>query len=108
MTNYAEERAVRGTPAGGLAFQATLDPAAVAAAAVVHEAFAVPGVIDGDVITDFLEPAETANVAVARCRVSADDQVTITFVGGTGGGDPASGVWTFYVRRPSAPGPGVS
>lgn len=106
MTNYLKERAVHGTPAGGLVFTETLDPAAVGAGAVAHEAFVVTGVITGDIVTA-IETAETADVAIAHARVSDNDEVTVTFIGGTTGGNPASAPWTFHIQR-SAPGPGLS
>lgn len=102
--NYAQNRAVKGTP-DPLSFSATIDPAAVGIGAVVHEAFTVNGVLPGDIVLGFDFP-QTADVAICNARVSAANQVTLTFTGGTAGGNPASGTLTVYIARPGQPGPG--
>ncbi|MCP4878327.1 MAG: hypothetical protein GY896_22975 [Gammaproteobacteria bacterium] len=107
MGNYAENRKVMGLLSGGLSFSAVVNPAAIAAGAVAHEAFTVDGIKDGDIVIGFVAN-ETANVAIAYARVSDNDEITVTFMGGVGGGDPAISTWTFYVIRPEQPGPGLS
>lgn len=105
--NFVENRAVKGLYAGGIKFSATIDLPAIAAGAVTHSAETVAGVRVGDIILA-AEMNETANVGLCHCAVTDNNEVTVSMIGGTGGGNPASGTFTFYVLRPGQPGPGLS
>lgn len=56
----------------------TLSPASVAANTSAEQTFALPGVLVGDMVT-VNKPTAQAGLSIAGVRVSATDQVAITF-----------------------------
>ncbi len=115
MTNYAEDREVRGRQISAfeiLAFTATLSPASVAANTTTVRALTFTGVLAGDIPLSIVKPTEQAGLAIAGLRVSADDTVQAVFVNPTAGAivPTASEVYVLTVRRTlsEAVGPGLS
>lgn len=80
----------------------TLDPAAIPANSTAEQTFAAPGVVVGDALLS-VNPtiALPANVAVVAYRVSAADQIAITFANvGAAASDPQSATFLVSVFRP--------
>lgn len=84
-----------------LLLTASLSPASVGANTSAEQTFALPGVLVGDHIT-VNKPTAQAGLSIAGVRVSATDQVAITFGNHTGGGitPTASELYRFAVMRP--------
>ena len=114
MTNYAEERTVRGCTIAGFAlleFRATLSPAIVATVTCAAESAAVPGVLLGDIPISVVKATEQAGLGLAGFRVSADDVVEINFCNPTAAGitPTAAELYVFTVLRAGTEvGPGLS
>lgn len=114
MTNYAEQRTVRGRTIAGFAlleFRATLSPAQVATITCAAESAAVPGVLVGDIVVSVIKPTEQAGLGLAGFRVSADDVVEINFCNPTASGITpiAAEEYIFTVLRAGTEvGPGLS
>jgi hypothetical protein len=84
-----------------LLLTATLSPAAVGANTTAEQTFTLTGVLVGDMIT-VNKPSAQAGLSIAGVRVSATDQVAITFGNHTGGSltPTASQMYRFIVLRP--------
>ncbi len=80
-------------------YRATLTPASVATITTAEQLFTVTGVKLADRGAVFVvAPALVAGVAIATARISADNQVGITFVNPTAAGVvPAPGEYRFVV-----------
>lgn len=77
----------------------SLTPASVAAASAAEQTFSVQGVQMGDFI-DVTPPGITAGVAPMCARVSALNQIAITFVNPTAGAlTPLAGVYQIQLNR---------
>lgn len=76
-------------PRGNLARLAivsvALSPVAVGANTTAEQTFSVPGVRPLDVLSGISKPTAQAGLGVVNGRVSASDQVAITFSNHTGG-----------------------
>lgn len=81
-------------------FTATLTPAQVAANTTAEQTFAVTGVATGDAVS-VSKPTAQAGLGIVGCRVSATNQVAITFSNNTASPiTPTAGqVYTFGVIR---------
>lgn len=114
MTNYAEQRTVRGRTIAGFAlleFRATLSPAQVATITCAAESATVAGVEVGDIPVSVVKATEQAGLGLAGFRVSAINTVEINFVNPTAAGitPTASELYIFTVLRPdTGVGPGLS
>jgi len=77
-----------------------IDPASVATITTAEQTFAVPGLEVGDIV--FVnKPTLTAGLGIAGARVSAADQLAITFVNPTAGAiDAASQTYLVGVIKP--------
>lgn len=85
------------------AVQATYNPGSIGAATVAADgaALLVPGVRQGDVVLQAVKPTQTAGLAVAGARVTADGQVTVSFANPTAAPiDAGSELWTFVIATP--------
>lgn len=83
-------------------FQITLSPVAVATITVAEQAFAATGIglLVGDVVF-VMKPTAQAGLGIAGARVSAADQLSISFVNPTAGSitPTAAEVYTVLVFR---------
>lgn len=78
----------------------TLDVASVAANITVEQTFPLPGLKVGDFVT-VNKPSINANLGICSSRVSAVDQIAITFVNPSAGAvNPAPEEYTILVHRP--------
>ena len=77
-----------------------IDPASVATITTAEQTFTVPGLEVGDIV--FVnKPTLTAGLGIAGARVSAADQLAITFVNPTAGAiDAASQTYLVGVIKP--------
>lgn len=92
-----------------LKFQATFDPASLAAVTARDDAITVTGVryqddqgnpVDHCIAVMEPDAVISAAPVAANCRVTADNQVTVRFNNlGAGAIDIASGTFTFYIAR---------
>lgn len=80
---------------------ATLSPAAVAANTSAEETFTLSDVYAGDVLLAVNKPTAQAGLSISGWRVSAADQVAITFGNFTGSSitPTASQVYVFALMR---------
>jgi len=113
MTNYAENRTVRGRTIAGFAlleFRATVDPASVAANTATAQALTFTGVEVGDIPVSLIKATEQAGVSTGSLRVSAANTVQVVFINPTAGAvDPVSEEYILTVLRPDeGQGPGLS
>ncbi len=80
-------------------FQATLNPASVAANTIAEQTFTVAGLTTSDIVT-VNKPTLTAGIGIVNARVSAADTLAITFINNTGSPvDPASEVYLIVAIR---------
>ena len=81
-------------------YEQTLTPVSVAANTTAEQTFTVTGVDLNDYLFDVTIPSHTAGVGIVNTRVSAANQIAITFMNTTGGGVvPASGTYKILVLR---------
>lgn len=87
--------------------QLTLTPASVNAATSAEQLFTVPGVLLGDQISGVSLQAAWPNLTdIVNYRVSANNQIGVTFQNGTVGAlVPPAGTYLIEVNRPALPGP---
>lgn len=77
----------------------SLTPVSVATITCAEQAFTVPGLKVGDVVT-VSPPSITAGVAPVCARVSATDTLQITFCNPTAGPlVPAAGIYQLFIAR---------
>lgn len=94
---------------GSYIVAATLSPASVAANTTAEQTFTVPGVRLNDVV--FVnKPTAQAGLGIVGTRVSAADQIAITFSNNTASPivPTASQSYLVYVNRPESATPRVS
>ena len=80
----------------------TLSPVAVAANTSAEQLFPFPGLLVGvDYVTGVSKPSQQAGLSIGNVRVSANNQVGITFVNSTGASitPTAAEVYAFNVDR---------
>ena len=84
-------------------FEATLSPAAIAANTSAEQTFTVGGVKAGDILLSAQKPTAQAGLAIVGYRVSAADQVGITFGNFTASSitPTASQVYRFVTSTPN-------
>lgn len=100
MANYAGVSPINSeTLSRAEKLSVSLTPASVAAASAVEQTFTVQGVQMGDFI-DVTPPGITAGVAPMCARVSAQNQIAVTFVNPTAGAlTPLAGVYQIQLNR---------
>jgi hypothetical protein len=74
-----------------------LSPASVAANTTAEQLFTVAGARAGDIVT-VSKPSAQAGIGIVGARVSAPDQVGITFGNWTGGGITPTAAETYLIR----------
>lgn len=78
----------------------SLTPSAVGAGSVAEEAFTVNGVLSGDLVAILNAPAPGTNVAASVARVSADNEISVTYTNPTAGSlSPSAGAYSFLILR---------
>lgn len=84
-----------------LIVRATLTPALVAANTTAEQTFAVPGVPVGVYVATVSKPTAQAGLGIVNVRVSAVDQVAITFSNNTAAGitPTAAEIYNFLLAR---------
>ena len=84
-------------------YEATLSPSAIAANTSAEQTFTVGGVRAGDVLLAAQKPTAQAGLAIVGYRVSAADEVGITFGNFTGSSitPTASQVYRFVTSDPN-------
>lgn len=82
----------------------TLSPAAVNANTTAEQTFTVPGVLATDDLVSVSKPTAQAGLGIVGWRVSAANQVGITFSNNTGAGitPTASQSYTLFLARPDS------
>ncbi|HTJ94269.1 MAG TPA: hypothetical protein VL424_14335 [Pararobbsia sp.] len=90
-----------GNVRGMAAVALTLSPVAVAAATSAEQTFPLPGVLPGDFV-HVSKPTAQAGIGLAGVRVSAVDQIAITFINATAASvtPTAAQVYQVLVFRP--------
>lgn len=85
-----------------LNFSLALSPAAVAANTTAEQTFAVTGLKVGDVVLTVVKPTAQAGLGICGARVSALDQIAITFNNNTAAGitPTAAETYKIVVARP--------
>lgn len=80
---------------------AVLSPAEVATITSAEQTFTVGGINKDDILVAVNKPTQQAGLAVAQGRVSAEDQVAISFSNPTAAGitPTASETYTFVIMR---------
>ena len=83
--------------------QASYNPGSIAAntAAADGAAASVPGVRLGDVCLAAVKPTQAAGLGVVSARVTAEGQVTVSFVNATAAPiDAGAELWAFVIATP--------
>jgi len=79
----------------------SIDPASVAANTTSEQTFTVAGVQAGDVVLACNKPTHTAGLIVGHARVSADNEVALTFANVTAGAiDAPAETYALVTLRP--------
>lgn len=91
-----------GNLAGRTIYSLTLSPAQVAANTTAEQTFTATGVAVGDLIDGINKPTAQAGLGIVGMRVSAANQIAITFSNNTGSGitPTASEVYKVIVLTP--------
>lgn len=93
----------RGNVQGLFHLRLSIDVASVAINTTAEQTFTLPGVRVGDVII-VNKPTLNAGLGVCNSRVSANDQIALTFNNNTAGAiDPAAMTYDIIVFRPDVP-----
>jgi hypothetical protein len=75
-----------------------LSPAQVNANTTAEQTFTCPGVVLGrDIVVNVVKPTAQAGLGIVGARVSANNQVAITFSNNTGGGITPTAAQTYEV-----------
>lgn len=78
----------------------TLNPTSVAANTTAEQTFTVTGIGVNDIILSVTKPSITAGIGIGNSRVSAANQIAITFINPTAGAiDPAQEDYKITVLR---------
>lgn len=81
-------------------YDETLDPASVGANTTSEQTFFVQGITANDIIVGVVKPSHDTGLGIVNSRVSAANQIAITYMNTTGGAiDPPSEEYRIIVLR---------